>query len=112
MDDTEATPEESGRPSAPDVEEERRYPSTIGGACYLVILAAVAAALVVVAAGHWRTGVHILAVALIVAALLRLILRQRDAGMLAVRGRFLDAGLLLVVGGALYVLATTIPNQV
>lgn len=109
MDDTEAAPDESGEPAG---EVERRYPSTIGGAFYLAILVVVAAALVIVALGRWRTGVHIIAVSLVVAAVLRLILRERDAGMLAVRNRFFDAVLLASAGGLLYFLASTIPDQI
>ena len=49
--------------------------------------------------------------ALIFAALVRLVLRARDAGMLAVRHKLLDAVILLVLGGALIFLATSIPDQ-
>ncbi len=111
VEDNAATPEESP-PPAESAMDERRYPSTIGGACYLVILAVVGVALVVVGVGHWRTGIHLVAVSLGAAAVLRLVLPQRDAGMLAVRSRFLDAGLLAVGGGALYFLASTIPDQI
>jgi Protein of unknown function (DUF3017) len=90
---------------------DRRYPSTIGGACYLVILAVVGAGLVVVASGHWRGGIHVVAGALVAAAALRLVLPARDAGMLAVRHRMLDATLLAGMGVALWVLASTIPDS-
>ena len=89
----------------------RRYPSTIGGAFYLVILTMVAVAGGVVVSGEWRLGVRLLAVALLAAALLRLLLPSRSAGMLEVRNRFVDVLLLVVTGVAIYVLATTIPNQ-
>jgi hypothetical protein len=90
---------------------ERRYPSTIGGAFYLGILAVVAFGLAVVAAGHWRGGVHLISAGLVAAAGLRLVLPARDAGMLAVRHRALDCSLLATVGVALWLLASTIPNQ-
>lgn len=93
---------------APD--EGRRYPSTIGGACYIGVLAVVLAGLVVVATGRWRVGIEIFGGALVAGALLRLILPRRDAGMLAVRSRWLDAALLAGVGAALWILAATIPN--
>ena len=48
---------------------------------------------------------------LLVAALLRLVLANRDAGMLAVRNRFLDACLLIVSGVALITLASSIPDM-
>ena len=90
---------------------ERRYPSTIGGAFYLGILAVVVAGLCVVAAGHWRGGVHLISGALGAAAVLRLVLPSRDAGMLAVRHRALDCSILAVMGVALWFLASTIPDQ-
>jgi hypothetical protein len=92
-------------------EEPRRYPSTIGGACYLAILATAGVALVIAARGDWRLGMQILGGSLLVAALLRLVLANRDAGMLAVRNRFLDAFLLIGCGAALITLAASIPDM-
>lgn len=89
----------------------RRHPSTIGGAVYLVVLAATVGGLIVVALGHWRTGIHWVAGALLTAAAMRLVLRRRDAGMLAVRSRLFDAGLLAAVGTVLWFLASTIPDR-
>jgi hypothetical protein len=98
------------QPSLSLVEEEpRRYPSTIGGLCYLVILALTVVGLVVVALGHWRGGVHAIAVALAVAGVVRGVLPHRDAGMLEVRSRWFDTGLLVVAAVAVWVLASTIP---
>ncbi|MBL0748721.1 DUF3017 domain-containing protein [Nocardioides baculatus] len=94
-------------------EEERRYPSTIGGMFYLLVLVVVVAALVLAAFadGGWRTGVRIMGGALAFGAFVRLILRARDAGMLAVRHKVLDALILLVLGGLLIFLAGSIPEQ-
>ena len=98
--------------AGPAVEEEpRRYPSTVGGAFYLCILAAAGTALVITARGDWRLGIQILGGSLIAAALLRLVLANRDAGMLAVRNRFVDAFLLSATGAALIALATSIPDM-
>jgi hypothetical protein len=91
--------------------DERRYPSTIGGAFYLGVLAVVGLGLVVTATGHWRGGVHLIAGAMAGAAVLRLVLPSRDAGMLAVRHRALDCALLGAVAVALWVLASTIPMR-
>jgi hypothetical protein len=91
--------------------EERRYPSTIGGAFYLSILAVSCVAIVIAVRSDWRLGVQILGGALMVGALLRLTLAPKDAGMLAVRNRFLDAILLGGLGIGLVVLATSIPNM-
>ncbi len=93
------------------VEEPRRYPSTIGGAFYVCILMAAATALVITTRADWRLGIQILGGSLIVAALLRLVLANRDAGMLAVRNRFLDALMLSGAGAALIALASSIPDM-
>ena len=91
--------------------EERTYPSTIGGAFYLAFLAVVAVSLVVVVLGSWRTGIRIFGGVLVVAAAVRVLLGSRDAGMLAVRSKPIDAFLLTSVGAALIVLASSIPDQ-
>lgn len=104
-DETAETAETDGSEPGP-----RRYPSTIGGAFYLVILAATVVSLVIVSTGRWRTGVHWLGGALVGAAVLRAVLRSRDAGMLAVRNRWFDVSLLAVVGVVLWILATSIPD--
>lgn len=94
-----------------DPEDPRRYPSTIGGAFYLLVLGVVAVALVVVSLGDWRAGIRLMGGSLVFAALVRLVLRHRDAGMLAVRHKVLDAVVLAVLGGALLFLAGSIPDQ-
>ena len=90
---------------------ERRYPSTIGGACYLVALAISLVGLGITWSGAWRTGIYVFSGALVLAALVRLVLKDHDAGMLAVRNRPLDAAILLAVAAALVFLATDIPDQ-
>jgi DUF3017 family protein len=107
-------PETTDPGDGPGVEAERagrRYPSTVGGACYLLVLVASAVGLGIVARGNWRLGVKWIAVALVVSAAVRLVLPVRDAGMLAVRRRSVDVALLIVAGVALWVLSSTIPNQ-
>jgi hypothetical protein len=89
---------------------ERRYPSTIGGAFYLLVLAVSGIGIAVVWNGDWQLGMQCLAGALCFAALLRLVLPSRDAGMLAVRNRFFDAFLLAGVGAAIFFLVATIPT--
>jgi hypothetical protein len=105
----ESVPPVSAEPVDPD--EPRRYPSTIGGAFYLLVLGAVGVSMVVVALDEWRTGIRLMGGSLIVAAAVRLVLRRRDAGMLAVRHKLLDAVVLLVLGGSLIFLAGSIPDQ-
>lgn len=91
--------------------QARRYPSTIGGMFYLVVLVVTAVGFGLAAAGHWRTGVRVIGGALVAAAGIRLALRPRDAGMLAVRHKVVDAGLLVLLGVSLIVLAGDIPDQ-
>ncbi len=93
------------------VEEDRTYPSTIGGALYIVMLGVITVGLLVVVLGPWRTGIRIFAGALVVGAGLRVALKDRDAGMLAVRSRPVDVGLYLTVATTLVVLSTVIPDQ-
>ncbi|MDO9457717.1 DUF3017 domain-containing protein [Nocardioides sp.] len=106
-------PDEAG--TEPDHEpgppEPRRYPSTIGGACYLVILLVALGAVAIVMAGDWRVGVRVLGGCLATAGALRLVLPQRDAGMLAVRHRLVDVAIFLAVAGLLWWLAGSIPDQ-
>jgi uncharacterized membrane protein YraQ (UPF0718 family) len=76
-----------------------------------VVLVAVGVGLVVAAASDWRLGLRIISGGLAVAGGLRLVLPEKDAGMLAVRHRLLDVGILVAVGAVLLVLAATIPEQ-
>ena len=94
-----------------DEEEPRRYPSTIGGAFYILVLVVVGISIVVVTTGDWRDGIRWFGGALLFAALVRAVLPAKDAGMLAVRKRWWDCFLLIAVGVALIFLAGSIPNQ-
>ena len=106
-------PEEQVPVPAEPVEEDegRRYPSTIGGAFYLVVLAVVGIGIGIVTTGRWRLGVQWFGGALLLAALARAVLPARDAGMLAVRKRWWDCFLLAGTGVALILLAVSIPDQ-
>jgi hypothetical protein len=75
----------------------------------LAVLVVVGVGLVVVAFDHWRKGVVIMGVALVGAALLRLLLPVRRVGFLAVRSRPVDVVLLAVTGLAVIVIVLTIP---
>jgi hypothetical protein len=75
------------------------------------VLLGVGIGLVVVGLTEWRLGLRIIAGALGTAALLRLSLPEKDAGMLAVRHRVLDVGILVGVAVALVFLAGSIPEQ-
>ena len=96
---------------APGEPEERRYPSTIGGAFYLLVLLITVAGVAVAALADWRVGIRILGGALVFAAAVRAVLSARDAGMLAVRHKGFDVVLLAGLGAALIFLASSIPDQ-
>ncbi|CAN5127571.1 hypothetical protein BH09ACT12_BH09ACT12_26320 [soil metagenome] len=98
-------------PDAQPPTQERRYPSTIGGAFYIAVLITASIGIALVVLSDWRVGVRVLAGGLAAAGLMRLVLPQRDAGMLAVRHRAVDVLLLVGVAGALYFLAGDIPDQ-
>lgn len=105
----EGPPEEA--PEQAPVLEERRHPSTLGGALYLLILATMALGVVLAYLDDWRLGARILGGALLSAGALRLVLPERDAGMLRVRHRLVDVGVLALMGGAIVWLAGDIPEQ-
>ena len=71
------------------------------------VLVVVAVGLLLVAAGHWRRGAGVLAVAAGVAAALRLVVRDRSIGPLAVRSRAFDVVFLIAVAAVL-VFGTTV----
>ena len=91
--------------------EPRRHPSTIGGLLYLVVLATTGVGIGIAWTGDWRLGVRWVGAALILGAGARLVLRRKDAGMLAVRNRAVDAVLLSGVGVIMLFLSESIPNQ-
>ena len=75
----------------------------------LAVLVVVAIGLVVVTFGHWRRGIVIIGLALIGAAVLRVLLPVRRVGFLAVRSRSVDVLLLAGTGLVLTVIVLTIP---
>jgi hypothetical protein len=75
----------------------------------LTVLVLVAAGLVLGVAERWRVGGVVVAAGVLLAGGLRLLLPARRAGLLVVRSRRLDVAVLLVLGGALLVLASSVP---
>src|SRR5690242_7966895 len=75
----------------------------------LAVLVVVAVGLVVVTFGHWRTGIVLIGLALVGAAVLRVLLPLRQVGFLAVRSRPIDVLLFAGTGLALAVVVLTIP---
>jgi len=85
---------------------------TLGELPLLLVLAVVAVGLVTAGARHnWRFGSAVVGLGLMLAAALRLALPARQAGLLVVRSRPLDAAVLLVLGVALVTLAESIPTS-
>ena len=75
----------------------------------LAVLVVVGVGLLVVTVGHWRSGMVIVGLALIAAAVLRLLLPVRRVGFLAVRSRPVDVVLMAGTGLTLTVIVLTIP---
>ena len=98
-------------PAEGEPDHQRRYPRTVGGVLYLLALAAVVVGIGFTVLDGWRTGVRCIGGALLFAAACRLLLPQDQAGMLAVRNRWIDVLTLAGVGGLLFFLAGSIPDQ-
>ncbi len=64
---------------------------------FLAVLAVLAAAAIYlgVSPGHWRRASGLIAFGMLLAGGLRLVLRAPQAGMLKIRARWIDVGLLL-----------------
>jgi hypothetical protein len=75
----------------------------------LAVLVAVGVGLLMVTFDHWRRGLVLMGLALVGAALLRLLLPVRRAGFLAVRSRPVDVVVLAGIGLALAVIALALP---
>jgi DUF3017 family protein len=88
-----------------------KRPQTLGGVVYLGVLGACVAGLVIVLVGAWRTGLIWIGAGLLAAALTRLVLTERSAGMLRVRRKWSDVLMLTVAGVGLIVLTVIVPNQ-
>ena len=77
----------------------------------LVVLLLLAFGLLIVTyLDRWRLGSFVMGVALCFGAIFRLSLPPRQAGMLVVRTKAVDATVLLVLGFGLAVLGRTIPT--
>jgi hypothetical protein len=79
----------------------------------LVVLAGVVAGLVVATLGQatWRAGCLLIGTSLGLGAVLRLALPNRAAGLLQVRGKAFDAGLLVLLAVTVIVLAVLVPAR-
>lgn len=73
-----------------------------------LVLGIAAAGMLRVLTQHWREGAALLAGALLIAAVLRVLLPDDRAGLLAVRGRVIDVVLYVGLGLVTLALAVTI----
>jgi len=104
-------PVEQPAPVPPEPEAPFRRPQTFGGAVYIAVVAAALVGLAITVVGPWRTGVVWIGSGLLLAAFARLVLSERDAGMLRVRRKWSDVAMMTAAGVALIVLAIVVPNQ-
>ena len=74
-----------------------------------LVLVGAGLGLAVVSAGHFRRGATLVAVAVCLGAVLRVVLPVRRCGLLAVRSRAFDVSCLLVLGVGILVLALVVP---
>ena len=82
----------------------RRRPDPIWG-----VLAGVAVGIALAAAHHSQPGMYVVAGALALGAVLRLVLRPRAAGSLVVRSRRVDVGTLVVLAVAVASITAATP---
>jgi hypothetical protein len=75
----------------------------------LAVVAGVAVGIVMVSMHRLRAGMYVVAAALAVGALLRLVLRPRAASSLVVRGRQVDVFVLAALAAAIATLAAITP---
>ncbi len=75
----------------------------------LAVLISVGLGLLLVTFEHWRRGLVVIGLTLVLAGLLRLLLPVRRVGFLAVRSRPMDVVLMAGAGLALTVIALAIP---
>jgi hypothetical protein len=90
--------------AVPVVPQERRS-SVVSELPLTLVIGGAGAGLVVIAMHHFRWGNLIIGGSLLVAALLRLVLPTRQAGLLVVRGRLTDVITMAAIGGSLLLLA-------
>ena len=75
----------------------------------VAVLTVVAAGLLLGVLDRWRVGASVVGAAVLLGGALRLLLPARRAGLLVVRSRRLDVAVLLALGAALLVLASSVP---
>ena len=77
----------------------------------LVVLSGVVAGLVIALLGQWRLGCLVIGGSLAVGAIERIVLPTGDAGLLQVRSRAFDSGMLIVLATSILLLALAVPTR-
>lgn len=85
-------------------------PPTPGGVSYLLMIAGVVFGFVVVLIGPWRGGVTVMGLSFAFGVVMRLVLPNRLAGMLCIRGRVIDLIMFGACAAALLILASIVPH--
>jgi hypothetical protein len=75
-----------------------------------ILVLLVAAGGVAFSTFHWRKGVEVIALAVLLGAVLRAVLTERQAGLLAIRHRGFDVTCYLVLGGAVAAVGFFLPH--
>ena len=84
-------------------------PHWLGRLPYLMVLTGVAAGLTLASFDYFRKGSGVIAAALLLGALARLLLPESQLGMLAVRSRAVDCWTLVLVGEAVAFVSLSVP---
>ncbi|MDX6206707.1 MAG: hypothetical protein QOE76_1876 [Frankiales bacterium] len=74
-----------------------------------VVLLIAGGGIAAIVLSHWRRGIFLIGLAALVAAVFRLVLHSRDAGLLVVRSRAFDVVALTFMGSAVMVLTHLVP---
>lgn len=85
--------------------ERTEVPRWLGHLPYAFVLCGVAAGLAVVGTGHFRRGSVLIAAAVLIGALARLVMPPSQVGLLAVRRRWVDVLLMVSAAGAMMIVA-------
>lgn len=92
------------------LQQQGRVRRPFGELPIALVLLVAGGGLVAITLGHWRRGMFLVGLAALIAALLRLVLRSRDAGLLVVRSRVFDVLVLSAMGAAVMILTTVVPG--
>lgn len=102
-------PDDTAAAGRPEQADPRSASRRFGEIPFLLVLAGVALGLTVVGLHHFKRGAALMAAALVVGAVLRLVLPEGRSGLLAVRSRAFDVMTLAGLGVAVIVVAALVP---